>query len=106
MYSPEMHDRAWRNRQAPVLGDRLPSFKEASEFVFSEWPTASPARQAELAEALAIVARNQPPTPATPPRPVKTIAALQREWCEAPPKARRIFNDNFGEFLRTMPWRR
>lgn len=104
MYIPELHNRA--ARRAVVVGQRLPSVQEAVAQVFSEWPTASPARREELAEALAIIAHNEPPPPATLPRPARTLSELQAEWCAAPPEARRIFNGNFSEFLNAVPWRR
>lgn len=106
MYIPEIHDRAWRNRPTAVLGDRLPTTKEALALVLGELPTASRARQKELAEALVIVVANEPPPPPTPARPARTLSELRVEWCAATPEARRIFNGKFSEFLNAVPWRR
>lgn len=93
---------ALHNRPS-VEADRWPTVEEAAAIVEEEWPTASEQRRRELAEGLQLVALNNPNrTPAKPARPKRTIADLQREWCSAPPAARRIFKNNIHDFIRAF----
>lgn len=100
MYNPDLHNRA----SSVSFGD-WPTFEEAFAVAMSEWPTASESRRAELAEGLQLIAIHNPtPPPPKPARPKKTVAQLQREWCNAPASARRIFNNNIAGFIRAHNW--
>lgn len=104
MYNPALHERAFKAASSIEIGE-MPSVREASDFVFSEWPTASPARREELANALQLVVlhhnTSKPPPPA---RPERAVSDLVREWYSATLAARRIFKDNLADFISAHKW--
>ncbi|KAB2925079.1 MAG: hypothetical protein F9K25_17140 [Candidatus Contendobacter sp.] len=101
MYIPELHN---RNHAAKVRFGDMPTSAELAALLAREWPTASPARQKELAEALQVAVRARRPEPEPPAKPARKVADLVREWYAAPPAARRIFNDHISEFLGAHRW--
>ena len=106
MYIPELHN---RNHAATVRFGDMPDPAELAALLAREWPTASPARQKELAEALQVAVRARRPEPephfgTAVPISARKVADLVREWYAAPPAARRIFNDHISEFLGAHRW--